>query len=139
MITRRIFIIITLIVRGLISNAQTSEAFLSDDLIKKPGNFFHFASDKISEEGNYDVYKINAGYAYSEAIVIKGNFKITGYADKNQARITVFNAANDLLVGIYNTNPTTGKYIVILVPNVKYIFQVEVPGFESCRQMEEVP
>ncbi len=56
-----------------------------------------------------------------------------------RARINVYNASNNELVGIYNTNSYTGNYLLILVPNVKYVFKVEVKGYGTMQEVVEVP
>jgi len=58
---------------------------------------------------------------------------------RKNAKISVYNASNNDLVGIYNTNAYTGNYLLILAPNIKYQFKVEASGYGAPQEIVEIP
>lgn len=56
-----------------------------------------------------------------------------------KAKISVYNVSNNQLVGIYNSSAYTGNYLLILAPNVKYLFKVEVSGYGTTQEYVEIP
>ena len=129
---------------GLLAFSQKAEktanlpATINPALNRNPG-YSYFASDRLSEPGKYDVYKIITAEKRISTTIIRGHFEISDSPEHENAKITVYNASNDEKVGIYHPNTCTGNYLIILVPNVKYVFEVEAPGFDKVREIVEVP
>jgi hypothetical protein len=118
-------------------------------LIKKR-RYSYFVSDRGSETGKTDIYKVISTGQEPGLILIRGHIemaenpnlkkaKIVVYNASNEEKVGVYNSSNDERVGVYNTNPLTGNYLLILVPNVNYIFRVEADGYEMVQQRVEVP
>ena len=72
-------------------------------------------------------------------MIARGHFEIADNPNQHKAKIMVYNASNNNMVGIYNTNSFTGNYLLVLVPNLKYIFKVEVSGYEIIEEEVEGP
>lgn len=105
----------------------------------KKKNFVYFISTRISDDDKYDVFKITPGIQAQSLVVIRGQMEIIDNPNQKRAKINVYNVSNNELVGIYNTNQYTGKYLLILAPNVKYLFKVEVSGYGTTQEIIEVP
>jgi hypothetical protein len=116
----------------------------------KNKKYSYFVSDRLSEPGKTDVYKVVSTAGEPGLILIRGHIEMTENPSLKRAKIVVYNASNEEKVGVYtisnngrvgvyNTNPLTGNYLLILVPNVNYIFTVEVEGYELVQQQVEIP
>jgi|GEM_PF-726232 hypothetical protein len=116
----------------------------------KKQKYSYFISDRMSEPGKMDVYKVISTQREPGLILIRGHIemaenpglkraRIVVYNASNEEKVGVYNTSNDDRVGVYNTNPLTGNYLLILVPNVNYIFKVEVEGYEPVQQQLEIP
>ncbi|HXC07132.1 MAG TPA: hypothetical protein VNZ86_20370, partial [Bacteroidia bacterium] len=119
-------------------------------LMVRKHKYSYFVSDRLSEPGKTDVYKVISSAGDPGLILIRGHIdmvenpalkraKIVVYNASNEEKVGVFNTSGDDRVGIYNTNPLTGNYLLILVPNVNYVFKVEVDGYEPVQQQIEIP
>ncbi|MDX2174050.1 MAG: hypothetical protein SFY56_13185 [Bacteroidota bacterium] len=107
-------------------------------LVKKR-KYTYFISDRLSQDNKIDVFKVTSTPNPPGAIIVRGHAEIIGNADQKKIKIMVYNASNNELVGIYTTNKYTGNYVLVLVPNVKYIFKVEAPGLGTISEIVEVP
>ncbi len=105
----------------------------------KKRRFIYFVSNRLSDDDKYDVFKITPSFQIPSLIVIRGHFEVTENLKEKRARINVYNASNNALVGTYNTNQNTGNYLLILAPNVQYLFKVEVTGYGTTEDYVEVP
>lgn len=117
---------------------KTNEVKDEFTLIKKR-KYTYFVSDRLSEDTKYDVFKVTPTNLALTAIIVRGHAEIVGNSDQKKIKIMVYNASNNELVGIYSTNKYTGNYILVLVPNVKYVFKVEIPGHGTISEIVEVP
>ena len=114
-----------------------SSIVLSADTIKNDS--YYFVSNRNNTDGKFTMYKARTNHSGISSCLIKGNFQIEGYPNMRRAEIAVHNLSNDKLVGIYNTNPSTGNYLVILVPNVKYEFVINAYGYAPIKKIVEIP
>lgn len=120
--------------------AQKQDSLAEENLPKnKKRKFLYFASDRLSEDGKYDIFKTIVAEQGPSLMIARGHFENTADPSQHKAKITVYNASNNDMVGIFNTNPYTGNYLLVLAPNVNYIFRVEAPGYEVAEQAVEVP
>ncbi len=132
------------------TGASIPESAADQSISLKRQKFSYFVSDRASEAGKTEVYKIISTNERPGLILIRGHIEIADNPALKRAKIVVYNASNeekigiyssssDNRVGVYNTNPLTGNYLLILVPNVHYIFKVEADGYEMAQQQVEVP
>lgn len=118
-----------------------------DSVVIKPAKLppvkkkkFHFmVTNRLCEDDKYDIFKIIPTNSAPEVVIIKGRFECLDDPKLKRAVIKVYNSTNNQLVGIYNTSNFTGNYLEVLVPNVKYIFKVEVAGYGVMTEVVEVP
>jgi len=107
------------------------------DSVKKEA--YYFISNREAEQGRLAMYKARTNQSGISSCLIKGNFEIKGFPHMRKAEISVYNISNDQLVGIYNSHPKTGNYIVLLVPNVKYEFVINTYGYAPLKKIVEIP
>lgn len=105
----------------------------------KKRRFLYFVSNRLSDDDKYDVFKITPSSQIPSLIVIRGHFEVLENPKEKKARINVYNASNNSLVGTYNTNSNTGNYLLILAPNIQYLFKVEVSGYGITEEYVQVP
>jgi hypothetical protein len=101
--------------------------------------FIYFISNRLSDDDKYDVFKITPSSQSPALIVIRGHLEVVGNPNEKKAKINIYNASNNALVGTYNTNSYTGNYLLILAPNLKYHFKVEVSGYGTTQEFVEIP
>ena len=116
----------------LLSNKGNSTTVLRNDSTKNDAYFF--VSNRNNTDGRYTMYKARTNQSGISSCLIKGNFEVEGSPNLRRAEIAIHNLSNDELVGIYNTNPHTGNYLIILVPNVKYEFVINAYGCAPDRK-----
>ena len=110
-----------------------------DNSLSKKRKYNYFVSDRLSEDSKYDIFKIIPTSQSPSIIIVRGHMETLDNPSQKRAKINVYNASNNELVGTYNTNSYTGNYLLVLVPNVKYIFKVEVKGYDMMQEIVEVP
>ncbi|MDQ3193343.1 MAG: hypothetical protein M3Q58_17300 [Bacteroidota bacterium] len=120
-------------------NEQNSKSLLEEFVPQKKVDYSFFVSNRDSEEGSYNVFKIRSGLPPISTVIIRGNFIFSENPDQKKAKITIYNTSTDVRIGIFNTNAQTGKYLIILAPNIKYRFEVEIQGLEKMEYIVEVP
>ncbi|MBC7695490.1 MAG: PD40 domain-containing protein [Burkholderiales bacterium] len=107
--------------------------------VAKKRKFIYFVSNRLSDDDKYDVFKVTPSSQSPALIVIRGHMDVIGNPNEKKAKINVYNVSNNALVGTYNSNSYTGNYLLILAPNVKYLFKVEVSGYGTTEEIVEVP
>jgi len=100
---------------------------------------YYFVSNRNNQDGKYTMYKARTNQSGISSVLIKGNFEVAGFSHMRKAEIAVYNSSNDKLVGIYNSNPKTGNYLIILMPNVKYEFVINSYGYAPIKKIVEIP
>lgn len=100
---------------------------------------YYFISNRDAADGTFNMYKARTNQSGISSALVKGNFEVKGYPHMRKAEISVYNIATDELVGVYKTNPKTGNYLVILIPNVKYEFVINTYGYAPIKKIVEVP
>lgn len=109
------------------------------DTTKSDQQIYYFISNRDADDGAFSMYKARTNQSGISSTIIKGNFEVKGYPHMRKAEISVYNISTDELVGVYKTNPTTGNYLVILIPNVKYEFVINSYGYAPIKKTVEIP
>ena len=138
--------LILLFLSGLSLQAQQKDSILVNSAeikeevnVSKKRKFTYFVSNRLSDDDKYDVFKFVPCPQSPALIVIRGHLEVIGNPNEKRAKINVYNVSNNALVGTYHTNAYTGNYLLILAPNVKYLFKVEVSGYGTTEETVEVP
>lgn len=114
---------------------------IDDDIyfvLSAQGKRGYYSSDKEGGLGGQDIYMINIEAEEVPLMVIKG--KILDESLKPvKSIIHVIDSGTKELQGIYASNASSGKYIIILPPGRKYKIIVEAEDHHSLSQDFEVP
>ena len=100
---------------------------------------YFFVSNRAAKDGFYTMYKARTNQTGISSVVIRGNFEVKDFPAMRKAEISVYNISTDELVGVYRTNPKTGNYLIILIPNVKYEFVINTYGYAPIKKTVEIP
>lgn len=120
-------------------SVKTAPGAKEDGLQVKKRKFQYFVSNRLCEDDKFDLFKFIPSDKEPSVIIIKGHFECVDKPEKKRAKISVYNVTNNEVVGVYNTNNYTGYYLMVLVPNIKYLFKVECEGYEVSQEVVEVP
>jgi hypothetical protein len=98
---------------------------LSDD-----GRTGYFSSERAGGLGGQDIHTVEFPSTRLEHVVVRG--LVTDATDEPvKARITLTDAGGEEIVGVYNANERTGRYLMVLRPEARYRMVVEARGFDS--------
>ncbi len=106
-------------------------------VLSADGKRGYFSSGRSGGFGGQDLYVALLPGKVKNLTIIKG---IVSVADNNDrptpisARITVRNAESKRIQGIYYSNSTTGKYLIVIPPNKKFSLIVEAEGYKTYKQ-----
>lgn len=103
------------------------------------GNTAYFSSTTNSNKGLYDLYysEIESDIPYT---MIKGFIYRKDTHKPISCKIKVYDVQNQKIVKyVYNPNPKTGRYLMILPPNKDYLMVVEAEGFKPYMLEIHVP
>lgn len=96
------------------------------------GTRIYFSSVRDDTRGDKDIYYATIKEDKHKLLVLKG-FVLDSVTNKPvPASITVRDQETKELLGIYNSNSKTGKYIVIFMEDKKYDITIEAEGYELC-------
>ncbi len=98
----------------------------------------YFSSKRISPTGKIDVYKISTERRPVELAVINGN-TLKDDVGFIKSKITVKNASNGELIGMYNNDPQTGSYNMSVPGGSKLLFTVESEGYATQSEVVVLP
>lgn len=90
----------------------------------------YYSSARTEGHGGSDIYMLYMPEAVPENVIIKG--KVTDPGGRVlQATITLTNKETGKVEGIFKASPSTGNYILVFEPYVKYELKIEHPGNET--------
>ena len=104
---------------------------VNDDIffcLSEDGRTGYFSSARADGLGGQDIYSIVFPESQLEEIVVRG-VVTDGMEEPVQARIVLTGEADGEMVGVYNTNARTGRYLMVVKPGERYNMTVEAPGF----------
>ncbi|MEZ4791604.1 MAG: tetratricopeptide repeat protein [Flavobacteriales bacterium] len=96
---------------------------LSDD-----GRTGYFSSERAEGMGMQDIYQVTFPNTQLDHMVVHGVVADAG-EEPIKARIILSDATGEEIVGVYNTNANTGRFLMILKPLQEYRMSVEAAGF----------
>jgi len=108
---------------------------VNDDIyfsLSEDGQTGFFSSERSGGLGMQDIYQVEFPGTQLDYIVVRG--VVTDASEEAvQARILVTDLAETEVQGIYNSNVSTGRYLLVLTPGERYTMTVEAPGFVTQR------
>lgn len=109
--------------------------FVTDSLEKTA----YFSSRRTSPNNMIDVYRINTDRRPVDIAVINGTMGKDAEGQFLKSKITVKNADNGELVGIFNSDPQTGQYSMNVPGGSKLLFTVETDGSKTQSEVVVLP
>ncbi|HRD51908.1 MAG TPA: hypothetical protein PKY96_04595 [Flavobacteriales bacterium] len=110
---------------------------VNDDIyfcLSEDGYTGYFSSERPGGLGMQDIYQAVFPGSQLNYVVARGVVADVS-AEPVKARILLTDEMGDEIVGVYNTNEATGRYIMVLVPGQRYSMSVEAPGFAIHRSL----
>jgi len=109
--------------------------FVTDSLEKTA----YFSSRRTSPNNMIDVYRINTDRKPVDIAVINGTMGKDAEGQFLKSKITVKNADNGELVGIFNSDPQNGQYSMNVPGGSKLLFTVETEGSKTQSEVVVLP
>ncbi len=106
---------------------------VNDDIyfcLSEDGQTGYFSSERSGGVGGQDIYQITFPSSQLEYLVVRGVVTDAG-EEPVRARIMLTDAAGEELIGVYTANGKTGRYLMVVEPNERYVMTVEAAGFET--------
>jgi len=108
---------------------------VNDDIyfcLSEDGFTGYFSSERPGGMGMQDIYQVIFPGSQLNYVVARG--VVADASDEPvRARILLTDEHGDEVVGVFNTNERTGRYIMVLNPGQKYSIAVEAPGYAIHR------
>ncbi|MCB0764269.1 MAG: hypothetical protein R2815_13645 [Flavobacteriales bacterium] len=108
---------------------------VNDDIyfcLSEDGYTGYLSSERPGGMGMQDIYQVTFPGSQLNYVVVRG---VVADASEEpiKARIVLTDLAGEEIVGVYNSNERTGRYIMVLNPGDRYVMNVEARGFISQR------
>jgi hypothetical protein len=105
---------------------------VNDDIyfcLSEDGTTGYFSSERDGGFGAQDIYEVIFPGSQIDYVAVLG--VVTDNNDEPvRARLVVTDPVNEEIVGVYNNNVRTGRYLMILRPGGRYHMTIEAEGFE---------
>ena len=108
---------------------------VNDDIyfsLSEDGQTGYFSSEREGGMGMQDIYQVEFPGSQLDYIVVRGVVTDTA-EDPVKARIIVTDAEETEIHGIYSSNESTGRYLLVLHPGERYVMTVEAKGYRTQR------
>jgi len=88
----------------------------------------YFSSERPGGIGQQDIYEVVFPGIQLDHLVVRG--VVADAADEPvKARILVTDELSEEVIGVFNSNERTGRFLLVLQPGERYNLTVEAPGF----------
>ncbi|WMJ73083.1 hypothetical protein RCC89_07905 [Cytophagaceae bacterium ABcell3] len=101
------------------------------------GTTAYFSSYRENSEGDIDIYYANVYNETSPVLLMKGLVVDSVSQKPIQATITVTDKNSDEVIGVFNSNRASGKFVIILNKG-SYNVSIEAEEYEFCNRLLEV-
>ena len=106
---------------------------VNDDIyfcLSADGRTGYFSSERAGGLGGQDIYQVVFPTSQTEYLLVRG--VATDAGDKPvKAEITLTDKDSNEIIGVYNTNEGTGRYLMAVQPGKHYRVKVEAAGFND--------
>ena len=101
--------------------------------------YAYFSSGRETNPGRMEVYKIKLPKSSISNTVVKGFFTNNNDTYPNKAKISIVDKITDELVGVFNTDPMNGEFLLLIPPGREYRYLIEAEGFMPRVQDITIP
>lgn len=103
-------------------------------VLSTDGKRGYYSSGKEGGQGGQDIYVVHMpSFESRNLIVVKGKVMNTDNVPLS-AQLTVLSLETGHVEGMYNSNIKTGKYIMVLKPDTKYVLQINSDITENTEE-----
>ncbi|MBA3972075.1 MAG: PD40 domain-containing protein, partial [Bacteroidetes bacterium] len=99
----------------------------------------YFSSARASKSGKTAVYHINVERKPIDVAIIKGAVVKNRDNQPLDVKITIKDLNDNVMLGIFNSKPGNGVYLINIPNGGKFLFTVEATGFATQSDVVEVP
>lgn len=103
------------------------------------GKRAYFSSEREGGYGDKDIYCLEREVEEAKLVVMRGIVTDKETGDPIGANITVVDNETQKVIGVYNSNSSTGKYVVILPAGKNYGISVEAPHYLFYSKNVDIP
>jgi outer membrane protein OmpA-like peptidoglycan-associated protein len=103
------------------------------------GTRAYFSSIRPDSYGEKDIYMAKKKEVSNFVVVLKGKVLDKKTKKAVAATITVHNLTTNQMVGVFNSNSATGKYVVVLPVGKDFSVTAEAPGYVFHSEHVDVP
>lgn len=93
----------------------------------------YFSSERDGGLGGQDIYQVVFPVSQINYMLVHGVVIDPG-EEPVKARITLTDDKDEEIIGVYNTNQNTGRYIMAVKPGTTYHVTVDAAGFETWKR-----
>ncbi|MBL4655763.1 MAG: PD40 domain-containing protein, partial [Bacteroidia bacterium] len=117
-------------------NSEGDDKFFIADFDQE---YAYFSSGRETNPGRMEVYKIKLPKTSISNTVVKGLFTNNNDVYPNKVKISIVDKITDELVGVFNTDPMNGEFLLIIPPGRDYTYLIEADGFMPRVQDITIP
>lgn len=103
------------------------------------GKKIYFSSVRPEGYGDKDIYYALMKKQEANLIVLEGVITDSTNKKPMEAVITVVEKGKEDVIGIFNSNSETGKYLVVLPEGKNYVFSIAAENYLECSEHISVP
>lgn len=103
------------------------------------GKKVYFSSYRSDGYGDKDIYYAEMEKEEANLIVLKGIVTDSTSRVPMEALITVKDVSTNEVVGVFNSNSESGRYLVVLPEGKNYVFTIEAEDYIECSEVINVP
>ena len=101
-------------------------------VLSADGQRGYYSSEKPETMGGIDIYQIDTRFGDNDLFVKQGYVYLNNAA--GSARITLIEKESNEEVGHYQSNPSSGKFVLVLNPLKAYHIIIEEDGYDSIEE-----
>lgn len=98
-------------------------------ILTQDGSRGYLATQKHAGSGDRDIFEVLLPDQTQYLTIVKGFVTANGGAFGVASKITVIDEDSKVIQGVYNSQPGSGKYMMVLNPNTNYRMIVESDGY----------
>ncbi|MFT3884159.1 MAG: hypothetical protein QM724_01640 [Flavobacteriales bacterium] len=106
---------------------------VNDDIyfcLSEDGETGYFSSERPGGLGGQDIYQVVFPNSQIDYLLVRG-VVTDANEEPVKARITLTDAAGEEIVGVYNSNERTGRYVMVVKPDDRLHMTVQATGFDE--------
>ncbi|MBL7965067.1 MAG: PD40 domain-containing protein [Flavobacteriales bacterium] len=113
---------------------------VNDDIyfcLSADGTTGYFSSERSGGIGAQDIYEVIFPDSQTDHVLVRG--LVSDRMDEPvRARLTLYDEQRSEIVGVYNSHPRSGRFVMVLPPGARFVYDIEANGYERAAGQLEV-